>query len=96
MPANFQCVLSVDKRADGPPTLPRGSGARNVAIGTTVVRALEHAALRDGHVHAGRGVATQRIGAASPLRVVDALLTVRTSRVPAITNCCARSQATSS
>jgi S-adenosylmethionine:tRNA ribosyltransferase-isomerase len=53
----------------------RASGGRIVAIGTTVVRALEHAALRDGQVRAGGGVATQRIGAASRLRVVDALLT---------------------
>jgi len=44
-----------------------------VAIGTTVVRALEHAAL-DGHVASGFGVATQRIGHATRLRVVDAVL----------------------
>jgi S-adenosylmethionine:tRNA ribosyltransferase-isomerase len=45
-----------------------------VAIGTTVVRALEHAARRDGTVPGGAGVATQRIGAGTRLRVVDAIL----------------------
>ncbi len=38
-----------------------------------MVRALEHAG-RYGQVHAGDGLATQRIGAASRLRVVDAIL----------------------
>jgi S-adenosylmethionine:tRNA ribosyltransferase-isomerase len=49
-------------------------GGRLVAIGTTVVRALEHAAARRGVVCAGDGVADQRIGANSHLRVVDAIL----------------------
>jgi S-adenosylmethionine:tRNA ribosyltransferase-isomerase len=40
-----------------------------------VVRALEHAAMRDGVVRAGRAVANQRIGPDSPLRIVDAILT---------------------
>src|SRR2546422_3031744 len=53
----------------------RAKGGRIIAIGTTVVRALEHAASRDGFVHAGEGLATQRIDATSRLRVVDALLT---------------------
>ena len=48
---------------------------RVVAIGTTVVRALESAAAEDGHVRAGEGVARGRIGRKTPLRVVDALLT---------------------
>jgi S-adenosylmethionine:tRNA ribosyltransferase-isomerase len=48
---------------------------RVIAIGTTVVRALEHAADEDGTVRPGTGVATQRIGAGSRLRVVDAILT---------------------
>jgi S-adenosylmethionine:tRNA ribosyltransferase-isomerase len=48
---------------------------RVVAIGTTVVRALEHAAMSGGRVRAGDGLATQRIGAATRLRVVDVLLT---------------------
>lgn len=46
-----------------------------VAVGTTVTRALEHAAARHGGApRAGDGVADQRIGASSRLRVVDALL----------------------
>ena len=49
-------------------------GRRAVAIGTTVVRALEHSAARFGAVVAGDGVADQRIGAHTPLRVVDAIL----------------------
>jgi S-adenosylmethionine:tRNA ribosyltransferase-isomerase len=53
----------------------RARGNRVIAIGTTVVRALEHAAIQDGHVHAGDGLATQRIGPGSRLRVVDAILT---------------------
>ena len=52
----------------------RARGGRVVAVGTTVVRALEHAATRDGQVPAGDGLATQRINAGSRLRVVDAIL----------------------
>jgi len=52
----------------------RVRGGRIVAIGTTVVRALEHAAQDDGTVTAGEGLATQRIGRTSCLRVVDAVL----------------------
>lgn len=49
-------------------------GGRIIAIGTTVVRALEHAATADGKVHAGDGLATQRIGPGTHLRIVDAIL----------------------
>jgi S-adenosylmethionine:tRNA ribosyltransferase-isomerase len=52
----------------------RESGGRVIAIGTTVVRALEAASATDGHVRAGHGVARQRIGPGSRLRVVDAVL----------------------
>jgi S-adenosylmethionine:tRNA ribosyltransferase-isomerase len=52
----------------------RTCGARVIAIGTTVVRALEHAASMRGRVLPGAGIATQRIGAHTRLRVVDALL----------------------
>jgi S-adenosylmethionine:tRNA ribosyltransferase-isomerase len=52
----------------------KARGGRILAVGTTVVRALEHAAARDGGVRPGRGVATQRIGPATRLRVVDAIL----------------------
>ncbi len=71
----------------------RASGGRIVAIGTTVVRALEHASTKitktrthdqdkitktgrhEWIVRAGPGVATQRIGPGTRLRVVDAILT---------------------
>ena len=53
----------------------RASGGRIIAIGTTVVRALEHAAGHDGIVRAGRDIATGRIGPGTQLRVVDAILT---------------------
>jgi S-adenosylmethionine:tRNA ribosyltransferase-isomerase len=52
----------------------RAQGGRITAIGTTVVRALEHASRRDGRVQVGDGIATQRVGAATRLRVVDALI----------------------
>jgi S-adenosylmethionine:tRNA ribosyltransferase-isomerase len=48
--------------------------SRVIAVGTTVVRALEDAAQADGHVKTGAGIATGRIGAATRLRIVDALL----------------------
>jgi S-adenosylmethionine:tRNA ribosyltransferase-isomerase len=47
---------------------------RVVAIGTTVVRALEHAGARGLGVRDGPGLATQRIGADTHLRVVDAIV----------------------
>jgi S-adenosylmethionine:tRNA ribosyltransferase-isomerase len=50
-------------------------GGRIIAIGTTVVRALEHAAGADGNVRPGDGLATERIGRGTRLRVVDAILT---------------------
>jgi S-adenosylmethionine:tRNA ribosyltransferase-isomerase len=53
----------------------RDRGGRVVAVGTTVVRALEAAAQNDGDVAAGDGVATVRLGAQHRLRVVDALVT---------------------
>ncbi|HVF45019.1 MAG TPA: S-adenosylmethionine:tRNA ribosyltransferase-isomerase [Pyrinomonadaceae bacterium] len=69
---------------DEPYSIPRATadavarakarGGRVVAVGTTVVRALEHAASQDGAVSACEGVATQRIGPSSHLRVVDAIL----------------------
>src|SRR5712691_4314069 len=52
----------------------RTGDGRIIAIGTTVVRALEHAAEPDGSVREGAGLATQRISGATSLRVVDAIL----------------------
>jgi S-adenosylmethionine:tRNA ribosyltransferase-isomerase len=54
--------------------LARGRGGRIVSIGTTVVRALEHAAHPDGTVRAGAGLATQKIGRATHIHIVDAML----------------------
>ena len=48
----------------------KGRGGRIIAVGTTVVRALEHSGGR-----AGNGVADQRVGPGTELGVVDALLT---------------------
>ena len=52
----------------------RRQGQRVIAIGTTVVRALEHAAGADGIVRAGEGVASQKIGPSTQLRIVSAIL----------------------
>ncbi len=49
-------------------------GRRIVAVGTTVVRALEHAAGIDGHLHSGPGLANQRIGPQTRLRIVNAIV----------------------
>jgi S-adenosylmethionine:tRNA ribosyltransferase-isomerase len=53
----------------------REQGGRIVAVGTTVVRALESAATVDGRVRAGGGLATMRIGSTTPPRIVDVILT---------------------
>ena len=56
----------------------RAEGRRVIAVGTTVVRALESAAIQTPAglgVRAGRGLATLRLGPHSPLRCVDAILT---------------------
>jgi len=52
----------------------RAEGRRIVAIGTTVVRALEYAATGRGSVKAGAGVATQRITETSRLQIVDTIV----------------------
>ena len=54
--------------------LTRQRGGRVIAVGTTVVRALEAAATDDGHLRSGDGVAKGKIGPATQLRVVDAIL----------------------
>jgi S-adenosylmethionine:tRNA ribosyltransferase-isomerase len=53
----------------------RANGARIIAIGTTVVRALESAADLEGFVSNRHGYTTLRITPASKLKVVDGLLT---------------------
>jgi len=52
--------------------LARRRGGRVVALGTTVTRALEHAAAHG--LRAGDGIADQRLGAHTTLRVVDAII----------------------
>jgi S-adenosylmethionine:tRNA ribosyltransferase-isomerase len=52
----------------------RNGGGRVIAVGTTVVRALEDAVLRDGRVRAGDGVATGRIGPATRLQAADVIV----------------------
>ena len=53
----------------------RATGGRVVAVGTTVVRALETAAAGGGGVRAGAGVTRLRIGPGHRLLAVDGLLT---------------------
>ena len=53
----------------------RSQRRRIIAVGTSVVRALESAANPDGSVRPGDGVARGRIGRDTPLRVTDTLLT---------------------
>jgi S-adenosylmethionine:tRNA ribosyltransferase-isomerase len=53
----------------------KSRSGRVIAIGTTVVRALESAAGADGRVRAGDGIARGRIEGGTPLAVVDAILT---------------------
>jgi S-adenosylmethionine:tRNA ribosyltransferase-isomerase len=73
LPLEEPYVIS-DATADAIATA-RTDGGRIIAIGTTVVRALEHAASRDGVVRSGAGIATQRIDGTTHLSVVDAILT---------------------
>ena len=53
----------------------RSRSGRVIAVGTTVTRALEHAASQNRALTAGAGLATQRIGPDTTLRVVDAIIT---------------------
>ena len=52
----------------------RAEGRRVIALGTSVVRALESAAHPDGELHAGSGIAHGKLGVHSTLSVVDAIL----------------------
>jgi S-adenosylmethionine:tRNA ribosyltransferase-isomerase len=53
----------------------RSSGGRLIAVGTTVVRALETVADDVGHLHPGRGITDIVITPARPPRAVDGVLT---------------------
>ncbi len=50
-------------------------GGRVIAVGTTVVRALESAALNDGQIKSGKSYTQLHISSKSKLKVVNALLT---------------------
>ena len=52
----------------------RERNGRVIAVGTSVVRALEAAAAAGGFVQAGAGIAAMRIASGTQLRVVDAVL----------------------
>jgi S-adenosylmethionine:tRNA ribosyltransferase-isomerase len=52
----------------------KARGGRIIAVGTTVTRALEHAATLHGRVVAGEGLADQRLGPGTALSTVDAIL----------------------
>lgn len=52
----------------------KARGGRVIAVGTTVVRALEAAAQEDGALHAGSGVATLRLDATYVPKVADGLI----------------------
>ena len=79
--ADLDALLPLDEPYHIPATTAslvnatRERGGRVIAVGTTVVRALESAAKRDGRVRSGMGVATLRMGPLTPLRIVDALVT---------------------
>jgi S-adenosylmethionine:tRNA ribosyltransferase-isomerase len=55
--------------------LARAGGGRVIAVGTTVVRALESAALPDGTVRAAEGLTTHVVTPEGGVRAVDGLLT---------------------
>lgn len=52
----------------------KAAGHRVVALGTTVARALEHAASLPSGLHAGPGLATERLGPGTSLAIVDAIV----------------------
>lgn len=56
-------------------TLARSEGRRIIAVGTTVVRALETVTDGDGVTHPGEGWTSVVIGGTQPLRAVDSLIT---------------------
>lgn len=60
-------VAAVDKA--------KAAGKRVIAIGTSVVRALESAATAEGSLCVGENIARGRIEKATPLRIVDAIVT---------------------
>jgi S-adenosylmethionine:tRNA ribosyltransferase-isomerase len=70
-PERFRVPRATAERVN----LARRLGGRAVAVGTTVVRALESAAIDDGSVRAAEGWTDLVIGPGRRLRAVDAILT---------------------
>jgi S-adenosylmethionine:tRNA ribosyltransferase-isomerase len=71
----FDEPYRIPERTAAAVNVTKWAGGRIVAIGTTVVRALESAANTDGSLRAGDGIAAGRIGRETRLRIVDAILT---------------------
>lgn len=71
----FDEVYCIRERTAATITRTKSQGGRVVAVGTTVVRALESAANGDGSVRVGSGVARGRISGETRLHIVDAVLT---------------------
>jgi S-adenosylmethionine:tRNA ribosyltransferase-isomerase len=71
----FNEPYSIPERTAAQVARAKLRGSRIIAIGTSVVRALEAAANPDGSVRTGNGIATGRIARDTRLRVVDAILT---------------------
>jgi S-adenosylmethionine:tRNA ribosyltransferase-isomerase len=67
--------FSVSEEAAAKVNRARTAGRRVIAVGTTVVRALESVATEDGRVEARHGYTRLRITAQHELRAVDGLLT---------------------
>ena len=70
----FDEAYDIPQRTIDAIAVARTNGHRIVALGTTVARALEHAAGLRAPLRAGPGVATQRLGPHSVLRIVDAIV----------------------
>jgi S-adenosylmethionine:tRNA ribosyltransferase-isomerase len=70
-PERFEVPAATARLVD----VTRASGGRVVAVGTTVVRALESAATRDRTTHAASGWTDLVLGPGRPARVVDGLIT---------------------
>jgi len=67
-------AYEIPQRAVAAIAAAKESGHRVIALGTTVARALEHAGAQHEPLRPGPGVATQRIGRETTLRVVDAII----------------------
>ena len=71
----FEEFYSIPKSCASAIAAAKSGSGRVIAVGTSVVRALESAANTDRPVRAGQGRATGRIARGARLRIVDAILT---------------------